>query len=68
MKKLASLFSATLATIVMAGCMVGPKYHRPVVQTPGVYRDLSQNTQGQAQATSFADLPELERRAAARER
>jgi multidrug efflux system outer membrane protein len=38
----------------MAGCMVGPNYHRPAVQTPGVFRDLSENPQ--AQASSFADL------------
>jgi len=48
---------ATLALIFMAGCMVGPNYHRPAVQTPGVYRDLNQNSQAQAQAASFADLP-----------
>jgi outer membrane protein, multidrug efflux system len=38
----------------MAGCMVGPNYHRPAAQTPGVFRDLSENPQ--AQASSFADL------------
>ena len=35
--------------------MVGPNYHRPVVQTPTVYRDLKESPQ--AQAASFADLP-----------
>ena len=65
MKKLASLMSgvllavtfATFASLVMTGCMVGPNYHRPVVQTPGIYRDLNENSQAQAQAASFADLP-----------
>jgi multidrug efflux system outer membrane protein len=61
MKKLSSLMSgrivAILASLMMAGCMVGPNYHRPVVQTPGVYRDPSENPQTQAQAASFADLP-----------
>ena len=61
MKKLASLMSAIFASIwasiLMAGCTVGPKYHRPAVQAPTVYRDLSENPQAQAQATSFADLP-----------
>jgi multidrug efflux system outer membrane protein len=38
----------------MAGCMVGPNYHKPAVQTPGVFRDLSDNPR--AQASSFADL------------
>jgi multidrug efflux system outer membrane protein len=46
-----------LASILFAGCKVGPNYHRPVVQTPGDYRDLSENPQAQAQAASFADLP-----------
>jgi multidrug efflux system outer membrane protein len=61
MKKLTSPMSGILfvifASLVMTGCMVGPNYHRPVVQTPGVYRDLNENSQGQAQAASFADLP-----------
>jgi multidrug efflux system outer membrane protein len=41
----------------MISCAVGPNYHRPAVPTPGVYRDLSENPQTQAQAASFADLP-----------
>jgi multidrug efflux system outer membrane protein len=63
MKKMASFLSmsailaATSATILMTGCMVGPNYHRPVIQTPTVYRDLSENPQAQTQAASFADLP-----------
>jgi multidrug efflux system outer membrane protein len=57
MKKMAPLMSAILASILMAGCTVGPNYHRPVVQTPGVYRDLRDDRQAQAQAASFADLP-----------
>jgi len=57
MKNLTLMMSAILAAILMAGCMVGPNYHRPVVQTPGVYRDLGENPQVQAQAASFADLP-----------
>lgn len=59
MKKMAPLWlmSAILASIVMTGCMAGPNYHRPVVQTPGVYRDVRDDPQAQAQAASFADLP-----------
>src|SRR5271155_1364705 len=60
MKKMAAMsgiFAAVSALIVVTGCMVGPNYHRPVVQTPGVYRDPSENPQAQAQAASFADLP-----------
>jgi len=55
MKKLASFISAT--AILLAGCAVGPNYHRPAVQTPGVYRDLRESPQAQAQAASFADTP-----------
>jgi multidrug efflux system outer membrane protein len=61
MKKMAlcrsAIFAAILGSILMAGCMVGPNYHRPVVHTPGVYRDLSENPPAQAQVASFADLP-----------
>ena len=54
---LARLLMATLVSGSLAGCMVGPNYHRPNIQTPGVYRDLSENPQLQAQAASYADLP-----------
>jgi outer membrane protein, multidrug efflux system len=51
--------SAILASSLAGGCAVGPNYHRPAVQTPGGYRDLSDAAQAhaQAQAASFADLP-----------
>lgn len=49
--------SSMLSALLLAGCMVGPNYHRPVVQTPANYRDLSTNPQAQAQAASYADLP-----------
>ena len=55
--KLAPSLIALLAPGLLAGCMVGPTYHRPAVQTPTVYRDLSENPQLQAQAASYADLP-----------
>jgi len=42
---------------MLVGCMVGPKYHRPAVQTPNSFRDLADNPQLQAQVTSYADLP-----------
>ena len=45
------------ASSLPSGCMVGPDYHRPAVQTPTAFRDLSENPQQQAQASSFADLP-----------
>jgi len=57
MKKLASLTVAIMALGLVAGCRVGPNYHRPVVQSPTAYRHLSENKQVQAQAVSYADLP-----------
>src|SRR6202035_3853527 len=55
--KIAKSLNAILLSGMLVGCMVGPKYHRPAVQTPAAYRDLSENPQLQAQAASFADLP-----------
>ena len=49
--------AAMLASSLIAGCTVGPNYHRPAVQTPTAYRDLRENPQAQAQAASYADLP-----------
>ena len=46
-----------LATGLFSGCMAGPNYHRPAVQPPTGFRDLSENPQLQAQAASYADLP-----------
>src|ERR1700740_823931 len=57
MKNLAPWVILRLASVFRAGCMVGPNYHRPVVQTPTAFRDLSENPQVQAQAASYADLP-----------
>ena len=61
MKMLRPWISLSLASVLtfslVGGCAVGPNYHRPVVQTPSAYRDLSDNPQAQAQAASFADLP-----------
>jgi multidrug efflux system outer membrane protein len=52
-----SIFAVLLAAMAMTGCMVGPNYRRPVVQTPTAFRDFSGSPQAQAQAASFADLP-----------
>jgi len=46
-----------LASGLIGGCMVGPNYHRPAIQTPAAYRDLSENPPAQTQAASYADLP-----------
>ena len=57
MNKLQPWISAILAAGLLGGCMVGPNYHKPVVQSPTAYRDLSENPQVQAQVASYADLP-----------
>ena len=57
MKKLAPFTAAMLVPILIAGCTVGPNYHRPVVQTPTAFRDLREKPQAEAQAASYADLP-----------
>jgi multidrug efflux system outer membrane protein len=57
MKKLRPLISVVLASSLIGGCAVGPNYHRPAVQTPTAYRDLSNNPEARARTASFADLP-----------
>ena len=58
MKKLAAFMASfMMASGLVAGCSVGPNYHRPVVERPAAFRDLSENPQVQAQAASYADLP-----------
>ncbi len=60
MKRLRPLISLGLSSVLalglVAGCAVGPNYHKPAVQTPTAYRDLRDNPPAQAQAASFADL------------
>jgi len=55
-KKWGALTFAALACSLNSGCMVGPNYHRPAVQTPATFRDLS-SAPAQSQAASYADLP-----------
>lgn len=55
--KLVQLLIALSVSATLIACKVGPNYHKPVVQTPTTYRDLQENTQLQAQAASYADLP-----------
>ncbi len=57
MKNLAPLKWATMFSALLAGCSVGPNYHRPAVQTPTAFREPAENPQVQAQAASYADLP-----------
>jgi multidrug efflux system outer membrane protein len=42
---------------LLSSCAVGPNYHRPAVQTPSTFRDLSESPEVQAQTASYADLP-----------
>jgi outer membrane protein, multidrug efflux system len=56
-KGAARIVVVLLLCSLLVGCMVGPNYHRPAVQTPATYRDLSSNPQAQAQSASYADLP-----------
>jgi outer membrane protein, multidrug efflux system len=46
-----------VAALMLSGCTVGPKYHRPVVQTPTAFRDSGESQQAQVQVESFGDLP-----------
>ena len=57
MVKTSQLLSPILCCGLFVSCAVGPKYHRPAVQTPTAFRDLATNSQQQAQAASYADLP-----------
>ncbi len=57
MKNFGPFVFVILASSFSGGCMVGPKYHKPVVQTPAAYRELQESPQAQTQAASFADLP-----------
>jgi outer membrane protein, multidrug efflux system len=56
-RKLARFIFGTMVLGLFAGCSVGPNYHRPAVQPPAAYRELSESPQAQAQAASYADLP-----------
>ena len=43
----------SIAAITLAGCAVGPNYHRPVVNTPAAFRDADNF----ASTNSLADIP-----------
>src|SRR6202522_1325532 len=51
------LIAALLAANLIAGCMVGPNYHKPDAYAPSTFRNNPENPQAAAQAASFADLP-----------
>ena len=52
MKKLAAFLFFVFA---LAGCTVGPNYHRPAVNAPTVYRGLTPEEAARSEAKSFAD-------------
>ena len=54
MKKLMPIHSCHTGPGYSVGCSVGPNHHRPTVQSPTAYREVSENPQVQAQAASFA--------------
>jgi len=54
--RIRNLIVPVLCSGFLSACMVGPKYHRPVVPTPNTFRDLAQNPQIRAQTASYADL------------
>src|SRR5205809_472655 len=56
MKNLAPFIAAIMASGLVAACRVGPNYHRPVIQSPTAYRDLSENPQVQADAAFQLDF------------
>ena len=57
MKLTKIMFSLAVSSCLLAGCKVGPNYHRPLVQTPTAYHNQVETPQLQAQTVSFADLP-----------
>ena len=57
MMKITRLLVGMLSSGLLVGCVVGPKYHRPAVQIPTTFRRTAAESQQQAQAASYADLP-----------
>jgi multidrug efflux system outer membrane protein len=53
--KLAKPLLVILTSGLLAGCAVGPNYHRPAVPTPAAYREVPEKIQ--LQTASYADLP-----------
>jgi multidrug efflux system outer membrane protein len=53
----AVLIVAAFTVALLAGCMVGPNYRKPAVQTPVTFRTVAPDAQAQAQVSSYGDLP-----------
>jgi outer membrane protein, multidrug efflux system len=51
------LIAIIWGAVLLAGCVVGPKYNRPAVQVPTAYRGTGDNVRARETATSYADLP-----------
>jgi outer membrane protein, multidrug efflux system len=57
MNRLRPLIAVVMASSLIAGCMVGPNYHKPDVAIPAAYHDLQGTPQAEVQAASYAELP-----------
>ena len=55
--RIRNLVAVALCSGFLSACMVGPKYHRPVIQTPNTFHNSAENPQIRAQSASYADLP-----------
>ena len=55
--RFAVLIVAAFTVAPLAGCMVGPHYHKPAVQTPAAFRTLAPDAQARVQVSSYGDLP-----------
>jgi outer membrane protein, multidrug efflux system len=53
----AAILSLLAAVALLAGCEVGPNYHRPSVQIPSSFSAPELSQPAQSHASSFADLP-----------
>src|SRR3954465_11709901 len=51
------LIGVALVAWTLTGCMVGPSYRRPKLQTPVAYRSLAPEAGSQPSTESYADLP-----------
>jgi len=58
MKRFMLLGSMLTTTSLLSGCMVGPRYHRPAVDVPLVYRDAAQKSESDRnyRSASLGDL------------
>jgi len=55
--KKCAVAAGILAACLLAGCKMGPNYHKPDVPVPSSYHDFNENPRAEVQAESYADLP-----------